>query len=197
MSAQLGRPLSGAEIRDILVRVADAIDPHLTQQTVVLIGGAYMALHGWRDSTRDIDSAVVLSAGLQAAVGRVASDAGLTATFMNAHAVAFVENLPPVTECETLLDHPRLRVIAPPPDYIFLMKLRSARPGTDRSDMLRLLPSCTFESVDDVVNRFWKTFPNERADAYLASFVAEVARSAGVALPGANTADELSRRPGI
>jgi hypothetical protein len=41
VSEQLGRPLSGAEIRDILVRVADAIDPHLSQQTVVLIGGAY------------------------------------------------------------------------------------------------------------------------------------------------------------
>lgn len=191
MSERLGRPLDGAEIRDILVRIADAIDEHFPQQTVVLIGGAYMALHGWRESTRDIDSAVTLSAGVQDAVGRVAAAVGLNATFMNAHAVAFVENLPPVVECEVLLDHPRLRVVAPPPDYIFLLKLRSARPGTDRSDMVRLLPHCAFQSVDDVVDRFWKTFPNERADAYLTSFVAQVARSAGVALPGADTTDEL------
>ena len=66
------RPLDGAEIRAHLTEVADQLGEHGPAQVLVLVGGALLAWHGLRDTTRDVDSVRRLDEELRRAVGQVA-----------------------------------------------------------------------------------------------------------------------------
>jgi hypothetical protein len=53
-----------------------------------------------------------------------------------------------VEDCEVLLEHRALRVLGPPPDFIFLMKLYAAR-APDYDDLVALWPYCSFGTADE------------------------------------------------
>jgi hypothetical protein len=174
-------PLLGhAEILAFLNSIAN--DDALTgvRHDLVVVGGSYMALTDLRDTTRDIDAVNLLDPVLAAVVRSHAARAGLDEEVVNASAAPFAPPLPPLVECTVLIDHPNLRVILPPPEYVFLMKLNASRPGTDQTDMTKLLGRCRWTSVGEIVNAFYDAYPNEVFDEYLGEYIADKARAAGV-----------------
>lgn len=85
-----GPPLGGAEIRSHLLEVADQLTGSGPKHTVIPVGGALLAWHEMRDSTRDIDSLRRLDAELRQAVERVAKLRGLAVGWLNDHAAGSV-----------------------------------------------------------------------------------------------------------
>ena len=79
-------PLDGADIRRYLSEVAAALEPAGQGHTLVLVGGALMALHGLRETTADVDTIGTLDDELGAAVAVVAGRHGLAPRWLNASA---------------------------------------------------------------------------------------------------------------
>lgn len=66
------RPLGAEEITSLLHEVAGEMADG-TGQTIVMVGGALLALRGLREATRDVDTTTTVGADLREAVARVAS----------------------------------------------------------------------------------------------------------------------------
>ena len=62
----------------------------------------------------------------------------------------------------SVLRAPGLRVLGPPPDYVFLMKSYAARGGPDHDDMVALWPRRSFTSAEDAASRFAAVYPHVR-----------------------------------
>lgn len=125
-----------------------------------MVGGSYLALHGLRESTRDVDTITVLDEAVRSAVQEVARRRGLAPHWLNAHARPWTPAGLREQDCHVLLEHPNLLVLGPPIDQVFLMKLSASR-APDFTDMVVLWPLCGFADADDVVTRFYAAFPNE------------------------------------
>lgn len=72
-----GEVLGEEQIRAYLHEVADALPSVGSQHVMVLVGGALLAWHGLRTSTRDVDSASRMDEELLEAVRAVAGNLGL------------------------------------------------------------------------------------------------------------------------
>jgi hypothetical protein len=77
-----------------------------------------------------------------------------------------------------LYESPQLRVLGPPPDVVFLMKLSAAR-TTDHRDMAVLWPKCSFSSPEAAVAAFYDAYPLEEPDKNLERFVADIVAAEG------------------
>lgn len=159
-----------------LAEVAEAL-PAGEQQTVVLVGGALLAIDRLRAATLDVDVITPLSPTLQAAVQVVAGRHGLPAEWLNDRASGFRPRGLDLGNAEVLFNHPRLRVVAPPRRAVFLMKLMAARP-IDHDDMVALWPLTGYDDADQVVDEFYEAYPHEERDPYLAGYVRQIAREA-------------------
>ena len=63
---------------DNLLEVAEILGASGRAQTrLIVVGGSYLALHGLRESTRDVDTITVLDEAVRSAVQEVASRRGL------------------------------------------------------------------------------------------------------------------------
>ena len=92
---------------------------------------------------------------------------------------------PPGSGNPSRFDLPSLRVLGPPPDCIFLMKLYAGR-APDFDDMVTLWPLCTFASASEAAERFVTAYPQAPPDPDLIPYIteiAEVAAAAAVASP--------------
>ena len=119
----------------------DDIAAHLEQSDaptglLIVVGGSFMALHGLRESTHDIDTVNRISDTIRAAADEVARARGFEPDWLNDRAAGFAPVGLDEAERELLYEHPRLRVLGPPADYVFLMKLYAARGGPDHNDMV-------------------------------------------------------------
>ncbi len=171
-----GRPLDRHAIERYLVEVGDELEAAgAGHHTIVTVGGSFMALHDLRDSTRDVDTISDIHPDLRAAVERVAHRHDLGAAWLNAHAKPFAPQGIATAECATLLDHPHLTVLSPPPAWIFLMKLHASRPGDDHRDMVALWPLSGFHDAADAVARYHDAYPVEDPDEYLIDYVQRIA----------------------
>ena len=162
---------SRQEIINNLREVAEILGASGQAQTrLIVVGGSYLALHGLREATRDVDTITVLDEAVRSAVHEVARRRGLTPDWLNAHARPWTPVGLQEQDCHVLLEHPNLLVLGPPVDQVFLMKLSASR-ASDVSDMVALWPLCGFTGADDVVNRFYAAYPNEEPDPFMTEYV--------------------------
>lgn len=168
-------PLTAADIRRYLEEV-DAELPDGARHTLLLVGGALLALHGLRDSTFDVDSIQRIEATLRSAVAVVAGRHDLAVDWVNDAARAWRPETLRVQDCETLLDGRRLHVLGAPLRQVFLMKINAYRAqSVDRRDLVRLWPHCSFSSPAEAADEFHQAYPNEAHDPHLADLIAQIA----------------------
>jgi hypothetical protein len=165
---------SRQDIVDNLREVAEILGAGGQPQTrLIVVGGSYLALHGLRDATRDVDTITVLDDAVSSAVHEVASRRGLAPYWLNAHARPWTPAGLREQDCHVLLEHPNLLVLGPPADQVFLMKLSASR-APDLNDMVVLWPLCGFADADDVVSRFYAAYPNEEPDPFMTEYVQRI-----------------------
>lgn len=159
-------------ILDALQELAAELGSGSSQHTVVLAGGSLMALHGLRAATRDVDSVSMLDAELRRAAERVAVRRGLEpGHWLNASAAAWRPRTLHEQDCDVVLDHPRLLVLAAPLREVFLMKLVSLR-VRDAEDLPTLWPHAGFTTPEEAVAVLYtQAYPAERPDEHLAEFL--------------------------
>lgn len=145
--------------------------------TVVVVGGALMAHYELRDGTHDVDSARRLEEELKAAVAVVADRRGLAHNWLNARATAFRPATLDESECEEILSHGRLVVLAAPIDQVFLMKLHSSR-ARDQEDLVLAWPQTSFKDVQDVVAAYHLAYPEAPRDEFLGQYVETIIKEA-------------------
>lgn len=76
---------SRQDIMDNLPEVAEILGASGQAQTrLIVVGGSYLALHGLRESTRDVDTITVLDEAVRSAVQEVARRRGLAPHWLNA-----------------------------------------------------------------------------------------------------------------
>lgn len=175
---------SGERIRELVVEVADTLDPDTAQATIVLVGGSLLAWHGLRPGTEDIDTSVRIDAELRVAVRLVAERHGLAIDWLNDHAVPWHPETLRLEDCDLLVDHPRLRVLGAPLPAVFLMKLNRSQPQ-DVADMIMMwaLVASAFPTARAVSAAFYAAYPVEELDEFLEAQVVDIARRAGMTLP--------------
>jgi hypothetical protein len=146
-------------------------------EVVVVVGGSFMALHELRESTLDVDIVTPLTSSIRSAVLAVAEEHDFASEWLNDQAARFSPAGLRESDCGVLFDHPRLRVLGPPPKYVFVMKLFAAR-GPDYDDMVALWSRCDFASADEAVAFYREAYPNAPDDTYLVSYVETIATEA-------------------
>lgn len=162
---------SRQDILDNLLEVAEILRASgRAQARIIVVGGSYLALHGLREATRDVDTITVLDEAVSSAVQEVAMRRGLAPHWLNAHARPWTPAGLREQDCHVLLEHPNLLVLGPPADQVFLMKLSASR-APDHNDMIVLWPLCGFADAGDVVNRFYAAYPNEEPDPFMTEYV--------------------------
>jgi len=162
-----------------LAAVAARLKEHGAEPGVlVVVGGSFMALHELREATRDVDTVTRITAATRDAVDAVAAERGFEADWLNDRAAMYLPQGLAEEACELLLDHPPLRILGPPPDYVFVMKLYAARGEVDHDDMVRLWPRCTFMTAADAVALYCDAYPHAHEDDELVSYVEQIASEA-------------------
>ncbi len=170
-------PLSGDEIRGYLAEVAEELGADGPTRTVILVGGALLALRGFRDATHDVDTTRVLDAEIAEAVAAVAERHDLAPAWLNANAAPFLPATFDESECEMLFEASRLRVLGAPLDQIFVMKLYAGR-AQDREDMISIWSHTGFTRAEAAAAVFWAAYPHSPADEFLVDFITEIAQEA-------------------
>jgi len=147
------------------------------QARLIVVGGSYLAFHGLRDATRDVDTITALDEAVRDAVHEVATRRGLVSHWLNAHARPWAPTGLREQDCHVLFEHPNLLVLGPPADQVFLMKLSASR-APDVTDMVALWPLCGFADADDVVNQFYVAYPHEEPDPFMTDYVQRIITAA-------------------
>lgn len=164
--------LSAADISGLLREVADELSPG-RRRTIVVVGGALLALHGLRGATRDVDVVTPVDEDLGDAVRRVADRHGLAPKWLNDRARPYLPATFDARECETLLDHPALEVLGAPMDQVLLMKVFASR-AADIDDIAVVWAHCSYETVEDAAHAFHEAYPHLESDSYLADFIRQI-----------------------
>jgi hypothetical protein len=176
------RPLTGAEIIELVGEVPVRLEPGGTQHVVVIVGGSLLAWRGLRASTEDVDSVTRFDGELRRAVEQVAAAHDLPPRWLNDNAAMFLPATFERGDCDVLMDHPRLVVLGAPLKVVFVMKMYRADPN-DLADMVVIWPLTGFRSAQEVVDAFFAAYPHAPDDPHLDQFVVEVASRAGHSLP--------------
>ncbi len=165
------------ELESLFEELSEELARHGSTAEVVLVGGAWMLWHAQRASTRDVDSARRLDAGLGEAIDRVGARHDLRRGWLNDAAAMFWPSDASYDDCEIVYRRGGLVVRTPDPEVIFVMKLFRADPQ-DREDLITLWPLCTFADAENAANAFRHAYPQAPSDEHLSSYIAEVARDA-------------------
>ncbi|MGW7681997.1 DUF6036 family nucleotidyltransferase [Kribbella sp. NPDC054772] len=170
--------LGKAEILNHLAEVADELAREDLVCRLVVVGGSYLALHGLRESTADVDSLTRLTEDVKAVVRRVGERHGLRPTWLNDSAAMFMPAGLDLDECAVLYEHSHLTVLGPPPEQVFLMKLLAGR-APDHDDLTALWPRCGFADAQTAVDAYYVAYPFEEHDPHLVDYVQQIAELAG------------------
>ena len=125
----MSKPLTYREIEAYLYEVADVLGGDGESRIVVVVGGALLAYYQIRNTTTDVDSARLIDQDLAAAILEVAKRHGLDEDWLNPRGFPHRPLTLDENECEVMLEHGRLKVLAAPVDQVFLMKLIATAPG--------------------------------------------------------------------
>jgi hypothetical protein len=170
-------PMDADAMRSTLTDVAQELGPYGPQHTVVIVGGAHLALTGVRESTVDIDSITLLDDELKSAITSVALNRGIQLNWLNDDARGFTPATFELRECEVVFDSDRLRVLAAPMRQVFVMKLYRSN-ARDFEDMTAIWSRCNFDSPREVVELFYQAYPHAPDDEFLEDFVKQIADAA-------------------
>jgi hypothetical protein len=171
--------LSDSDIRDALADVAAELERMDSEaQTVIVVGGSYMAFVGLRQATKDVDSLSAVAAELREAVATVGRSRGWNDRWLNDDAKGYRPNGFDDSECVVVAKYAKLTVMRPSADTIFVMKLRAAR-APDRADMVRLWPETSFTTALDAVAAHDAAYPEAIQDEHLEGFVQDIVDQAG------------------
>jgi hypothetical protein len=154
-------PLDGARILDLLREVDAELPEDGSVRTVVLVGGALLALHGLRGATLDVDSATRMDDEMWTASSRVAARHGLSSRWLNDAALAWLPAGFRPGDCPVVLTSSRLQVRAAPLSVVFLMKLNALR-AADREDLRRIWAQQPFSSVESAMEEYRAAYPDDR-----------------------------------
>lgn len=149
MTDLLGRD----QIAEYLQELAEILGDQGSPEKVIVVGGALLAHYGIREGTRDVDSVSQLDQDLKAAAAELAERHDLAPDWLNARAAPYRPQALDEADCEVIVAHRRLRVLAAPVDQVFLMKLHSAR-ATDQADLVLAWPHTNFGSAEEVVSAY-------------------------------------------
>lgn len=163
------RPLGSQDITTLLREVAAELGDD-RRRTIVIVGGALLALHGLRESTRDVDSTTAVDDQLRQAVERVASRHDLASRWLNDSAKPYLPATFDEAACHVLLDVQGLAVLGAPLDQVFLMKLFASR-AADVDDLEVLWEHCSFEAPEEAAAAFHRAYPHLEVDPYLADHI--------------------------
>lgn len=152
------------------LRELSAALPSGKQHRIVMVGGAFLALHSLRGATRDVDSITRLDADLRASAAEVAARHDLEPHWLNDNAAMFAPQGLHEDMCSPLIDSPRLLVLEPPARYVFAMKLFSMR-AADTADLLPLWPLTGFEAAEEAVAFMEGCYPHQEPDPHLADYL--------------------------
>lgn len=174
----------GVFSRDEIIANLDAVAELLAVQghppvVLVVVGGAYLAMRGSRASTGDVDLISGFDDALRVAVAEVATRRDLPLRWLNDDAAPYAPRGLTGDLCETVYERPGFRVLAPPAEFVFLMKLYRSR-APDYDDMVELWPACTFASPEEAVRRYFDAYPHAPEDPHLVEFVREIAQAAAL-----------------
>lgn len=169
-----GTPLGGEVMREYLGEVADRLGDDGPKHVLIVVGGALLAMHDLRDTTRDIDSISPLEQELRDAIAEVAERHDLRIDWLNDRARGFTPATFRVDECGLLFERGRLTVLGAPLDQVFVMKLYRNEPQ-DFEDMVRIWPLCGFASPQAAVDAFFEAYPHAPADEHLIALVSQIA----------------------
>jgi hypothetical protein len=133
----------------------------------LVVGGALLAWHGLRATTRDVDSVERLDDELKAVVKQVAARHDLAPEWLNDAAAGYLPATFEIEKCDVLFDRPALLVLGAPMDQVFVMKMNASR-AADTDDLETIWPRCSFESVEAAVEAFYEAYPHEERDPHLA-----------------------------
>jgi hypothetical protein len=172
-------PLNAPAIREHLAAVAEELGSIGDTLTIIVVGGALLALQDLRDATTDVDCVTRLTAELREAVATVAARNGLAPRWLNDAALPFLPANFDKSQCGLVFAHLRLVVLGVPLEQIFLMKLYGAR-TRDIEDLIAIWPSCQFESPNQVAHLFRDAYPPAPEDEFLPQFIAEISQSAAL-----------------
>lgn len=152
------------------LRELSAALPPGKQHRIVMVGGAYLALHDLRAATRDIDSITRLDPDLRTSAAEVAARHNLEPHWLNDNAAMFAPQGLDERMCMPVIDSLSLLVLEPPARYVFAMKLFSMR-AADTADLLPLWPLTGFVSAEEAVAFMEGCYPHQEPDPYLADFL--------------------------
>ena len=170
-----GRPLRWTEIESYLVDVGAELERRGLIRTIIKVGGAYVAYRGERASTTDVDTIYELDDDLRATIATVAERHGLEPDWLNDRARPWRPVTFDPTTCETVLEAGTLRVLAPEPDIVVLMKISAGgRTPNDALDLRALWPATRFATPDHAVAAFYAAYPHEEPDPHLADWIRTV-----------------------
>lgn len=169
-----GIPLDDSAIRSFLNDVAQELGDLGPEHSIVIVGGALLALRELRESTIYIDSITHLGNELNAAIASVAKRHGLPRNWLNDSARGFTPATFELSACEVIFQSQRLRVLAAPMKQIFVMKLYRSD-AQDFEDMAAIWSQCSFDSPSQAVDLFYEAYPHAPDDEYLEAFVQQIA----------------------
>ena len=179
MTGDQPRPgvLFKADILARITEVADELAARNLHATLVVVGGAYLALRDLRDATVDVDSITRLTTAVKTVVAEVAHRHGLRDNWLNDGAAMFAPATFRIEDCSVFFSRSHLTVLGPPPNQVFVMKLFAAR-APDHDDMIALWPLCSFDSAGAVIEAYAAAYPHEEHDPYLVDYVERVITAA-------------------
>ncbi len=159
-------------ILQLLREVSAELEPTTPMITLVLVGGALLALHGLRSATRDVDTVSAMNTELTHAVATVARHHDLSPTWLNASSRPFAPAGLTESRCDLLLDTAWLRVLGAPLPSVFLMKIHASR-MTDRDDLRTLWAQRPFPSLDAAYRCAYPNDLDEHLDTHVAAVLGE------------------------
>lgn len=141
---------------------------------IVMVGGAWMLWHTQRAATRDVDSARKLPGQIDTAIKTIAERHDLGAHWLNDHSTSFWPATANYADCEIGFETATLRVLVPPANVMFLMKLDRSLPQ-DIEDMRQLWPMCSFASAEQAAAEYAAAYPLAD-DPFMASHIETIIR---------------------
>ncbi len=170
------RPLRWGEIEAYLAEVGAELERRQLERTIIVVGGAYVAYHGVRTATIDVDTIDELDDELCSVIAMIAARHGLEHDWLNDRARPWRPATFDPATCDVALVTGGLRVLLPTADVVVLMKIAAGggRTPNDTIDLRALWPTSGFTTPAEAVAAFCAAYPHEEPDPHLADWIASV-----------------------
>jgi len=122
--------------------------------------------------SQDVDTLGALTSDVESAARRIAREWGLDDRWLNSGPTPFWPAGLHRSSCREVLHVGSLRVLVPPPEFVFAMKLYAYR-LKDLDDLSHLWRACRFPDREAALAFDWDEYPHEPNDLYLVTLIEE------------------------